>query len=199
MEEVHQRRKRISNPDRWRFEKNVTSLQWSVGISAKSKSKFHKLVKTWRSLYNFSVFDIWRLVEGKSKETKLPSAPVSRAQSQKSAPAAPVRRHPLEASYDDEDDEFDLNCVDPLGRSALVIAIENENYELLTYLLDKGVKPKDALLHAIEEEYVEGVEVLLDFEESHHQPGMSYVSQRFEGIQWPWEYPTFWYFLANIA
>ncbi len=118
-----------------------------------------------------------RLVEGKPKDDKpAPAGSIkSRNQSQKSA-AAHHRRVLAEGGYGDEDDEFDLNCVDPLGRSALVISIENENYELLTYLLEKGVKPKDALLHAIEEEYVEGVEVLLDFEESHHQPGMPYVS-----------------------
>jgi hypothetical protein len=35
---------------------------------------------------------------------------------------------------------------------------------------------QDALLHAIFEEYVEGVEYLLEWEENHHKPGEPYVS-----------------------
>jgi hypothetical protein len=42
-------------------------------------------------------------------------------------------------------------------------------------LLAMGVEPKDALLHAISEDYVEAVEVLLDYEEVHHKPGDLYV------------------------
>ena len=34
------------------------------------------------------------------------------------------------------------DCMDPLGRSALVMAIENENYDLIQLLLDEGVKVK---------------------------------------------------------
>ena len=39
------------------------------------------------------------------------------------------------------------------------------------------VETKDALLHAINEEYVEAVEVLLDHEETIHQEGEPWVSQ----------------------
>lgn len=35
--------------------------------------------------------------------------------------------------------EFNINCVDPLNRSALLIAIENENIEMIEALLDAGV------------------------------------------------------------
>lgn len=35
---------------------------------------------------------------------------------------------------------------------------------------------KDALLHAIKEEYVEAVEILLEWEERIHKPGQPYVS-----------------------
>ena len=35
---------------------------------------------------------------------------------------------------------FDLNCVDPLGRSGLVIAIENENIEMIQFLLESGIE-----------------------------------------------------------
>ena len=37
---------------------------------------------------------------------------------------------------------FDINCVDPLGRSALIIAVENENLDLIEMLLDVGINPK---------------------------------------------------------
>ncbi|RWS29242.1 transient receptor potential ion channel subfamily C trp-like protein [Leptotrombidium deliense] len=71
--------------------------------------------------------------------------------------------------------KLDVNCVDPLGRSALVLAIENENMELIEVLLKQpSIRPGDALLHAINEEYVEAVEVLLQFEETIHKPKMPY-------------------------
>ncbi len=35
-----------------------------------------------------------------------------------------------------------VDCVDPLGRNGLTIAIENENYELIQLLLTEGVKVK---------------------------------------------------------
>lgn len=56
---------------------------------------------------------------------------------------------------------FDINCTDPLGRSALSITIINENPEMMQLLLEEGIQVKDALLLAISEEYVEGVELLL--------------------------------------
>ena len=66
---------------------------------------------------------------------------------------------------------FDINCLDPLGRSALSITIINENPEMMELLLVEGIKMADALLLAISEEYVEGVEILLAHEEKHHLPG----------------------------
>ncbi|XP_037292191.1 transient receptor potential protein [Manduca sexta] len=71
-------------------------------------------------------------------------------------------------------DVLDINCVDPLNRSALIAAIENENIELIKLLLGSGIKVKDALLHAIKEEYVEAVELLLQWEEDNHVPGEPY-------------------------
>jgi transient receptor potential cation channel subfamily C member 4 len=38
--------------------------------------------------------------------------------------------------------EFNLNCVDPLGRTALLSAIENENFELIELLLEEGIEVK---------------------------------------------------------
>ncbi|KAF2355082.1 Transient receptor potential channel, partial [Trinorchestia longiramus] len=69
---------------------------------------------------------------------------------------------------------FDIDCTDPIGRTAVTIAIENENIDLLEALLERGVQSKDALLQAIAEEYVEGVELLLHWEEKQHVPGEPY-------------------------
>ncbi|XP_076318775.1 transient receptor potential-gamma protein-like isoform X2 [Tachypleus tridentatus] len=81
---------------------------------------------------------------------------------------ASVRRY-LESNI--EKGYIDINCVDPLGRSGLVMAIDNENLEMLELLIDFKVETKDALLHAISEEFVEAVEVLLDHEENTHTEG----------------------------
>lgn len=66
---------------------------------------------------------------------------------------------------DSRPDSFDINCTDPLGRTALSIAIINENPELIEILLENGIQTRDSLLLAIDEEYVEAVELLLEHEE----------------------------------
>uniref|UniRef100_A0A146KZM0 Transient receptor potential protein n=6 Tax=Lygus hesperus TaxID=30085 RepID=A0A146KZM0_LYGHE len=76
--------------------------------------------------------------------------------------------------FKDQPSELDINCVDPLNRSALIAAIENENMDLIDILLQQGIKVKDSLLHAIKEEYVEAVEVLLQWEEQIHVEGQPY-------------------------
>lgn len=65
----------------------------------------------------------------------------------------------------EENDHININCVDPLGRSALLMAIDNENLEMVELLINYNVDTKDALLHAISEEFVEAVEMLLDHED----------------------------------
>ncbi|CAH1159813.1 unnamed protein product, partial [Phaedon cochleariae] len=80
--------------------------------------------------------------------------------------------------YRDNTQEFDINCVDPLNRSALISAIENENIDLIKLLLQENIQVKDGLLHAIKEEYVEAVEVLLNWEEDHHKPGEQYTWEK---------------------
>lgn len=72
--------------------------------------------------------------------------------------------------------ELDINCADSLGRTAVHMAIENENLPLLETLLSSNVEVKDSLLHAINAEYVEAVELLLDYEENTHVEGERYVS-----------------------
>ena len=59
---------------------------------------------------------------------------------------------------------ININCVDPLGRTALLIAIENENIEMIELLLANRIEVGDALLHAINEENVEAVELILNHE-----------------------------------
>lgn len=44
--------------------------------------------------------------------------------------------------YKDQPSEFNINCVDPLMRSALISAIENENVELIKLLLEEGILVK---------------------------------------------------------
>ena len=62
--------------------------------------------------------------------------------------------------------QFNINCTDPLGRSALLMAIDNENLDMIELLIECGVEMRDSLLHAINEEFVEAVELLLDYEEA---------------------------------
>ena len=57
---------------------------------------------------------------------------------------------------------ININCVDALGRTALLISIQNENIEIIELLLKHNVNVGDALLHAIDEEVVEAVELLLN-------------------------------------
>ncbi|EDW59053.1 transient receptor potential protein [Drosophila virilis] len=71
-------------------------------------------------------------------------------------------------------DKFNINCTDPMNRSALISAIENENFDLMVILLENNIEVGDALLHAISEEYVEAVEELLQWEESNHKEGQPY-------------------------
>ncbi|XP_035229400.1 LOW QUALITY PROTEIN: transient-receptor-potential-like protein [Stegodyphus dumicola] len=65
--------------------------------------------------------------------------------------------------------QLDVNCKDPVGRSATLMAIDNENLEMLELLLEYGVESRDALLHAINAEYVEAVDLLLEHEEIVHK------------------------------
>jgi ankyrin repeat protein len=63
-------------------------------------------------------------------------------------------------------DKFDKNAVDPLGRSALHIAIEYENIEMIEVLLNSQVDIGEGILHAINEEFVEAVEMLLNYQDN---------------------------------
>lgn len=74
---------------------------------------------------------------------------------------------------------IDVNCVDSLGRGAINLAIENENLEMVELLIVMGVRPRDALLHAINAEFVEAVELLLEYEELIYVEDEKYVSRQY--------------------
>lgn len=42
----------------------------------------------------------------------------------------------------EENDHININCVDPLGRSALLMAIDNENLDMVELLINYKVKTK---------------------------------------------------------
>lgn len=52
--------------------------------------------------------------------------------------------------------------MDSLGRGALTIAIDTENLEMVELLVIMSVETRDALLQAINAEFVEAVELLLE-------------------------------------
>jgi transient-receptor-potential-like protein len=74
---------------------------------------------------------------------------------------------------------INMNCIDPLGRGALSLAIDGENLEMVELLIIMGVETKDALLHSIDVGFVEAAEVLLEHEELIHKEGEPYVSPSF--------------------
>lgn len=77
----------------------------------------------------------------------------------------------------DPTNSININCVDPLGRSALLMAIDNENLGMVELLINFNVDTKDALLHAISEEFVEAVEMLLDHEDGNGTKDGQHVSK----------------------
>lgn len=76
---------------------------------------------------------------------------------------------------------ININCVDPLGRGALSLAIDGENLEMVELLVVMGVETRDALLHSISVEFVEAVELLLEHEELIHKDGEPYS---WEKVDW---------------
>nr|AGG86915.1 putative TRPL channel protein [Periplaneta americana] len=81
---------------------------------------------------------------------------------------------------------INMNCVDPLGRGALSLAIDGENLEMVELLVVMGVETKDALLHSIDVGFVEAAELLLEHEELIHKEGEPYSWQKVD-----WNTATF--------
>lgn len=89
---------------------------------------------------------------------------------------------------------ININCVDPLGRTALLIAIENENLEIIELLLSYNVHVGDALLHAIRKEVVGAVELLLN----HKKPrGEKQVPSDLQ-LLLTFEHTHLFFFLINL-
>ncbi|VDM21926.1 unnamed protein product, partial [Hydatigera taeniaeformis] len=65
---------------------------------------------------------------------------------------------------------INVNCMDDMGRGAIRIAIEAEQIELLQMLLTyEVIDLKDCLLHAISEENVQAVELILQAQSERQQ------------------------------
>ena len=69
----------------------------------------------------------------------------------------------LDSSHSAED--FNLNVQDSLGRNALYIAIEYENIDMIEVLINYHIELGESILHAINEEFVEAVEMLLSYQD----------------------------------
>ncbi|XP_067949824.1 short transient receptor potential channel 4-like [Watersipora subatra] len=82
-----------------------------------------------------------------------------------------------------EDRSLNVNCRDALGRSALLLAIEYENTEMMELLLSFNVEVRDALLHAINEENVEAVEMLLKYQQNAQKSQTFQPSSLHEQVQ----------------
>jgi transient-receptor-potential-like protein len=75
---------------------------------------------------------------------------------------------------------INIDCMDSLGRAALHMAIDNENLDMVELLIVMGVSTKDSLLHAIDAEFVEAVELLLQHEELIHKEGEPHVCYKLQ-------------------
>ncbi|XP_070555679.1 short transient receptor potential channel 4-like [Ptychodera flava] len=62
----------------------------------------------------------------------------------------------------DRYDNLDINCVDSEGQSALVIAIEFGNTDVVEILLERNIDIGDALLKAVDKQIVASVTILLN-------------------------------------
>ncbi|XP_011298063.1 transient-receptor-potential-like protein [Fopius arisanus] len=101
---------------------------------------------------------------------------------------ANVRRMLQLAAKPNKAKSIDVNCVDSLGRGALTLAIESENLEMVELLVVMGVETRDSLLYAIDQEFVEAVELLLEHEELlmsselNQHPGIKDVTHSWQRI-----------------
>lgn len=62
-----------------------------------------------------------------------------------------------------------------IGYNTFLLVLQDHTEFTLIFMATYFLQ--DALLHAIKEEYVEAVELLLQWEEQNHVPGEPYVSQ----------------------
>ncbi|XP_033123673.1 short transient receptor potential channel 4-like [Anneissia japonica] len=73
---------------------------------------------------------------------------------------------------------FDKDCLDHNGDSAIDLAIEKRNTEMLKILIDYKVNVRDSLLRAVDAEYLEGVEIICEFADITSNKAILEVSSR---------------------
>ncbi|XP_059484449.1 transient-receptor-potential-like protein [Neocloeon triangulifer] len=93
---------------------------------------------------------------------------------------APNVRRILQKAYQKK--HINIDCMDSLGRGAMLMAIDNENLDMVELLIVMGVATKDSLLHAIEAEFVEAVELLLQHEELIHKEGEAHSWEKVDPV-----------------
>ncbi|XP_072015780.1 LOW QUALITY PROTEIN: short transient receptor potential channel 4-like [Amphiura filiformis] len=59
--------------------------------------------------------------------------------------------------------DLNINCTDNEGRSALVIAIQNGNSDIIKVLLDHSIQLGDALLRAVDEQFIIAAQMISDY------------------------------------
>ncbi|XP_038063933.1 short transient receptor potential channel 4-like isoform X2 [Patiria miniata] len=59
--------------------------------------------------------------------------------------------------------DLNINCTDKDGRSALVIAIQNGNSEIIKLLLEHSVQLGDALLRAVDEQFTNAAQMICEY------------------------------------
>jgi len=72
----------------------------------------------------------------------------------------------FKTSYANPSLNFDINVCNVFEKSALRIAIENEDVDMCKILLKHKVEIRDNLYHAIQQNFVEGVTIILKYEPS---------------------------------
>ncbi|XP_071948244.1 short transient receptor potential channel 4-like [Antedon mediterranea] len=58
--------------------------------------------------------------------------------------------------------DLNINCVDREGRSALIIAINNGNSDIIKVLLEHGIQLGDSLLRSVDEQFTLGVQLICE-------------------------------------
>ncbi|XP_033110107.1 short transient receptor potential channel 5-like isoform X2 [Anneissia japonica] len=66
--------------------------------------------------------------------------------------------------------DLNINCVDSEGKTALVLAIQNGNSDIVKILLDNNIQLGDSLLKAVDEQFIEGVKLICEHSKSKNIP-----------------------------
>jgi ankyrin repeat protein len=95
--------------------------------------------------------------------------------------------------------QLDINCRDPLDRNALILSIGNKDLDTLNLLLlEKDIRLGDALLYAIQENYVEAVEALLNHLSQSNDNNNKHHHQHI-GLQYEHEHDHYYNFGCDMS